>query len=113
MTPLEIFHLFHHGAELVLAALLLYAVFFAIKRFKIAAWKRGWYVIGVGAGIFILVEVADLLEEVAGMTGMWAWFEEANLWFVVPLHVAHVLAFAFFTAGIIIVSRSVGRVFGK
>lgn len=54
-----IIHLLHLGS----AFLLLYTTYFAIKEFKLAIWKKGWYFIEIGAIIIIIAHLALFSEK--------------------------------------------------
>ncbi len=105
MEPIEIFHIVHHSFQAIFSALILFAAYYAIKRFKLVIWRKGWYLIGLGGFIFMLVEVWELLETAA--------YVKESVQSTILIHAMHSTAFPLIAIGIFLLANSAGKIWGK
>jgi beta-lactamase regulating signal transducer with metallopeptidase domain len=104
MTLVMTFHVLHHGIEAAFSVLILFAAYYAIKRFRLAIWKKGWYMVGASALIFTLVELYELWEVVAQA--------EESVGMMLLVHTTHIIAFPLLAIGIFSLADSAGRIWG-
>src|SRR3990172_440237 len=103
---LDLFHPTHHVIELAFGVMLLAAVWYAVRKFPLARWKRAWHLIAAGAVVLICVEVLEIY---------------ATLFLAQPMHenieaiaaLLDLLWMALLVTGIFLLSKSVGKVFGR
>jgi len=101
----ELFHIVHHTIELFFSTLIVYGTFFAIKKFRLIIWKRGWHFIGLGAFLFIFVESFELLESLGII--------RENVLVVNTVHVIHAIAFPLIGIGVYFLSKTAQVIYGK
>ncbi len=105
MEPITKFYIVHHSIEALFSVLILFSTYYAIKRFKLVIWRKGWYLIGLGAFIFIVVELLELLEITA--------YLEKSVQLTILMHIIHIAAFPLIAIGIFLLARSAVKIWGK
>lgn len=105
MEPIAIFPILHHSFGIVLSVLILYASYHAIKSFKLVIWRKGWYIVGLGAFIFMLIELWELLKTAA--------YIKESTQLTILMHTMHIIAFLLIAIGIFLLANSAHKIWRK
>jgi hypothetical protein len=105
MTLVATFHILHHGIEAAFSVIIMFAAYYAIKRFRLAIWKRGWYMVGVSALIFAVIELYELWAAAAQA--------EESVGMMLLVHTTHMIAFPLLAIGIFSLANSAGKIWGR
>jgi len=95
----EIIEIVHHGIEIVLAISIPVSTYYAIKKFKLRIWRKGWYFICFGGVLLIIYEIIEFIEI----------FQIKKIAEVIK-HSCEILFLFFFVVGIMLLAKSANKI---
>ena len=101
----ETFDMVHFVVEMTLVASLIYITIFAMRKFKIVIWKKGFYAFIVGTVLLAVHSIFEFLIAQGYFLG--------NTAVLMLTRSTHFLIFACFVAGIAMLAKSAGKLWGK
>lgn len=102
MTSVDIIHITHHLAEMILSFFLVYASYLASKKLGLIILRKGWYLVSLGSLVFALVAGLELLIAIRNV--------QDNPALLASIYIIHTSAFILISAGILFLACYAGRI---